>query len=107
MGEFLKRYIFIRKILKFAYIPRPCGLVDRIQQFDARNSANSGDILTITGDSGITLRKFLSIDARESEMVLFRKHERTVRRIRDDAFIERLERLLVREHKLESRVQKL
>jgi REP-associated tyrosine transposase len=44
--------------------------------------------------------KFLSIDARESEMALFRKHERTGRPIGDDAFIERLERLLDRPFKL-------
>ena len=43
--------------------------------------------------------KFLSVDARGSEMVLFRKHERTGRPIGDDAFIERLERLLGRELK--------
>jgi hypothetical protein len=43
--------------------------------------------------------KFLSVDARGSEMVLFRKHERTGRPIGDDAFIERLERLLDRELK--------
>jgi putative transposase len=44
-------------------------------------------------------RKFLSVKDRDSEMVLFRKHERTGRPIGDDAFIERLERLLDRELK--------
>jgi putative transposase len=43
--------------------------------------------------------KFLSVDARDSVMVLFRKHERTGRPIGDDAFIERLESLLDRELK--------
>jgi putative transposase len=43
--------------------------------------------------------KFLSVNARESGMVLFRKYERTGRSIGDDAFIERLERLLGRELK--------
>jgi putative transposase len=41
-------------------------------------------------------RKFLSVDASESEMTLFRKHERTGRSIGEEAFIERLERLLDR-----------
>lgn len=40
--------------------------------------------------------KFLSVDAQESDMSLIRKHERTGRPIGDDAFIERLERLLDR-----------
>ena len=44
-------------------------------------------------------RKFISSDARESEMALFRKHERTGRPIGDDTFIERLERLLDRKLK--------
>ena len=39
-------------------------------------------------------KKFLSVGIHESEMDLFRKHERTGRPIGDDAFIERLERLL-------------
>jgi putative transposase len=41
-------------------------------------------------------KKFLSVDAQESEMALFRKHERTGRPTGNDAFIERLERLLDR-----------
>jgi putative transposase len=41
-------------------------------------------------------KKFLSVGIHESEMDLFRKHERTGRPIGDDAFIERLERLLDR-----------
>jgi putative transposase len=41
-------------------------------------------------------KKFLSADARESEMALFRKHERTGRPMGDDAFIEKLEQLLDR-----------
>jgi putative transposase len=45
-------------------------------------------------------RKFLSVDVQESEMTLFRKHERTGRPMGDDAFIERLERLLDRPLKL-------
>jgi putative transposase len=40
--------------------------------------------------------KFLSVDAQELEMDLFRKHERTGRPMGDDAFIERLERLMDR-----------
>jgi len=39
---------------------------------------------------------FLSVNVQESEMALFRKHERTGRPIGDDAFIERLEWLLDR-----------
>ena len=46
-------------------------------------------------------KKFLSVDAQESDMELFRKHERTGRPIGDDAFIERLERLLDRRLKPE------
>ena len=38
--------------------------------------------------------KFLSVDAHESEMALFRKHERTGRPMGDEALIGRLERLL-------------
>ena len=45
-------------------------------------------------------KKFLSVDIHKSEMDLFRKHERTGRPIGDDAFIERLERLLDRSLKL-------
>ena len=41
-------------------------------------------------------KKFLSVDAQESEMALFRKHERTGRPLSDDAFIGQLERLLDR-----------
>ena len=41
-------------------------------------------------------KKFLSVGIQESEMDLFRKHERTGRPIGDDAFIDRLERLLDR-----------
>jgi putative transposase len=41
-------------------------------------------------------KKFLSAGIQESQMDLFRKHERTGRPIGDDAFIERLERLLDR-----------
>ena len=41
-------------------------------------------------------KKFLSLETQESEMTLFRKHERTGRPMGDDAFIERLERLLDR-----------
>ena len=44
-------------------------------------------------------KKFLSVDVRESDMELFRKHERTGRPIGDDAFIERLEKLLNRKLK--------
>jgi hypothetical protein len=55
---------------------------------------------TITGNGRITLGKFASVDARESEMVFIRKHERTGRPIGDDSFIERLDRLLGRELKL-------
>ena len=40
--------------------------------------------------------KFLSAEAQESEMALFRKHERTGRPMGDEAFIERLERQLAR-----------
>jgi putative transposase len=40
--------------------------------------------------------KFLSVDAQELEMELFRKHERTGRPMGDDAFIEKLERLMDR-----------
>jgi putative transposase len=40
--------------------------------------------------------KFLSDDARESEMAIFRKHARTGRPIGDEDFIEMLERLLNR-----------
>ena len=39
-------------------------------------------------------KKFLSVDVQESDMALFRKHERTGQPMGDDAFIERLERLL-------------
>jgi putative transposase len=45
-------------------------------------------------------KQFLCVDAQESEMALFRKHERTGRPMGDDAFIERLERLLDRPLKL-------
>jgi putative transposase len=41
-------------------------------------------------------KKFLSFGIQESEVDLFRKHERTWRPIGDDAFIDRLERLLDR-----------
>ncbi len=41
-------------------------------------------------------KKFLSVGIQESEVDLFRKHERTGRPIGDDAFIDRLERLLDR-----------
>jgi putative transposase len=41
-------------------------------------------------------KKFLSVGIQESEVDLFRKHERTGRPIGDDAFIDRLERLLGR-----------
>ena len=41
-------------------------------------------------------RKFISVDVQESEIALLRKHERTGRPMGDDAFIERLERLLDR-----------
>ena len=41
-------------------------------------------------------KKFLSVGIQESQMDLFRKHERTGRPIGDDAFIDRLERLLDR-----------
>jgi putative transposase len=41
-------------------------------------------------------KKFLSVGIQESEMDLFRKHERTGRPIGDDGFIEGLERLLDR-----------
>ncbi len=41
-------------------------------------------------------KKFLSVDAQESEMTLFRKHERSGRPIGNNDFIERLERLLDR-----------
>jgi len=41
-------------------------------------------------------KKFLSVGIQESEMDLFKKHERTGRPIGDDAFIDRLERLLDR-----------
>jgi REP-associated tyrosine transposase len=44
-------------------------------------------------------KKFLSVDAQESEIALFRKHERTGRPIGDDAFIEKLEQLLDRKLK--------
>jgi putative transposase len=44
-------------------------------------------------------KTFLSVDAQESEMELFRKHERTGRPIGDEAFIERLEGLLDRKLK--------
>jgi len=44
-------------------------------------------------------KKFLPVDAQESEMVLFRKHERTGRPMGDDAFIEKLEQLLDRKLK--------
>jgi len=40
--------------------------------------------------------KFLSVDASESEIAIFRKHKRTGRPIGDEAFIERLEQLLDR-----------
>jgi len=43
--------------------------------------------------------KYLSVDVQESDMALFRKHERTGRPMGDDAFIERLERLLSRKLK--------
>jgi putative transposase len=43
--------------------------------------------------------KFFSVDVQESDMALFRKHERTGWPIGDDAFIERLERLLDRKLK--------
>jgi putative transposase len=46
-------------------------------------------------------KKFLSVDARDSDMVLFRKHERTGRPIGTDAFIDRMERLLDRRLKPE------
>jgi putative transposase len=45
-------------------------------------------------------QKFLSADAQEAEMALFRKHERTGRPLGDDAFIEQLERMLHRPLKL-------
>jgi len=45
--------------------------------------------------------KFLSVDARDLDMELFRKQERTGRPTGDDAFIEQLERLLDRELKPE------
>ena len=44
-------------------------------------------------------KKFLSADVQESDMALFRKHERTGRPMGDDAFIARLERLLDRKFK--------
>jgi putative transposase len=44
-------------------------------------------------------KKFLAVDVQESDMELFRKHERTGRPIGDDAFIERLEQLLDRKLK--------
>ena len=44
-------------------------------------------------------KKFLSVDARESEIALFRKHERTGRPIGDDAFLEKVEQLLDRKLK--------
>ena len=44
-------------------------------------------------------KKFLSVDVQESDMDLFRKHERTGRPMGDDVFIERLERLLDRKLK--------
>ena len=46
-------------------------------------------------------KKFLSVDVRESDMELFRKHERTGRPIGDDAFIEGLEKLPDRKLKSE------
>jgi putative transposase len=44
-------------------------------------------------------KKFLSVDVQESDMELFRKHERTGRPMGDDAFIEGLEQLLDRKLK--------
>jgi putative transposase len=44
-------------------------------------------------------KKFLSVDSQESEMALFRKHERTGRPIGDDTFVEKLEQLLDRKLK--------
>ena len=43
--------------------------------------------------------KFFSVDPRDSDIALFRIHERTGRPIGDDAFTEKLERLLDRELK--------
>jgi putative transposase len=67
---------------------------------DIRGASIFGrDNVVIFGRAGFHLlswRKFLSVDASESEMTLFRKHERTGRPIGDKAFIERLERLLDR-----------
>jgi putative transposase len=44
-------------------------------------------------------KKFLSVDAQESEIALLRKHERTGRPMGDVAFIEKLEQLLDRKLK--------
>jgi putative transposase len=41
-------------------------------------------------------KQFLSVDVEEPEMELFRKHERTGRPLGEDAFIEKLERILDR-----------
>jgi putative transposase len=41
-------------------------------------------------------KQFLAVDAQESEMELFRKHERTGRPLRGDPFIDKVELLLNR-----------
>ena len=44
----------------------------------------------------LSWKKLLSVDAHESEMALFRKHERTGRPVGNNAFIEKMEQLLDR-----------
>jgi len=55
-----------------------------------------GRCLTYIGTEGSPWKKFLSFDAGELEIELFRKHERTGRPLGEDSFIEKLERLLDR-----------
>jgi hypothetical protein len=80
-----------------AFVPAPLGSGDTILNY--RQS-----IVCLIGFSGND--KIGHVDAQETEMALFRKHERTDRPTGDDAFIEKLERLLDRRLKLKNQAQR-